>query len=604
MADVAAIAALSRSSDPSARLQALDHLTTHLSTNTAADSASPSLSPSPSSLSSHPPPLLTLLPLLFTLLTDSDAVIRSRAASTLPSALPSLASLPPTSLLSTLSDCLTTLDVTQPSCTAGFQSLPLLLSSLPSSPLAPHPSLTSLASSLISHLPIPPLYTASDDLRQQSLTPPPHHPSLHSAYLTNTHCVLQSLLSLPLLHPLPTPLRIDLTLSLIGHSFSIPSTFHSRYLPSSLSLLVPEWVSPSNAELSLRLQRRLLTSLTPHPSSPPLPSDDEVMQGMLYEALLPPLLKRLRGRMGGKGKGKGQGEGQGQGKGREEWRADVSTPYILFHCLSHLAPTPFTSSLLAERVHDVVPLLLPLLNDWLDRSRCMGSLLLSHLLTLLPFHSVAAFAPLLHHTLDALLTDRDSAAIHVVLPTSVDLLLSTVPPFPLPSAVEEEGRVSARLRFFASFLSALSFLSLSSSAAAPLIRAYLEQLVRLLLFLHRDVLVSLGELLQVLWRLGGYWDEGVRERAWVCVGWVMEVGGRAMRRRAAEVVERLWMAELDAERQVELSARSIAFVGSDSVMGDAAFVVDAKERSAGWSRTVQQVRDMRARIAHKWPGLI
>ena len=594
MADVDAIVALTRSAKRSDRLQALDGIATHFAN--PADNTNPS-SPTPST---SPPPLLTLLPPLFTLMTDpSDATIRQRAFTCLTSSLPSLTRHPLTPLLlSTLTTCLTPLDPTHPSDTLAFQSLPLLLSSsspsLSPASLPPHLPLVSL---LLSHLSIPPLYTTADDSRQQSLPPPPTHPSHHAAYLASSHSILSTLLLLPL-HPLPNPLRLSLLSSLITHSFSIPPSFTYRYPASCLALLPPpEWTSPTNICLSLLLQHRLLP-LPPSSPSPPPPSDDEGMQALLYESALPSLLKRLRERMGGKGEG--------------AWKRDVSSAYVVFHALAHLLPSRSTSAMLAERVHDVVPLLLPLLNDWQERSRCMGALLLSHLLHLLPFHAISAFAPLLQHTLHTALTDRESAATLVVLPTSVDLLLSTTLPFPtspssLPNPKQGEGdeeatRITARLTFFSTFLQSLSFLSLSTSATPALVCAYLEQLVRLLVYMHRDVLVNVGVVLEVLGRLGGYWDEEVRERAWVCVGCVMEVGGRGVRRRVGEVMERLLMAELEAKRQAELNARSVAFVTPE--MRDAPFISEARERSAGWRRTAVQVRDMQIRMNRKWPRLM
>ena len=547
-----------------------------------ADSSQPSspVASPPSPLSQPSEAGVSNISLLLTQLTHSDPVIRQRALS-------SLLSPPPThtssTLLPTLASFLASLDPTDDTSLPAFQALPSILSSLSTSAFDTQRADTiNLLSSLTGKLQLPPLYTEMDGLRQQNLPVPAPQQRQHAAFAANAGSILQSMLSLiPPSAALPSTLRVELLLALMAHSFRLPANFHRKYPAAALALLAPEWLSSDNAACALALQRRLL----PEAEGGPEMADEEV-EGALYEGVLPALLKRLRQRMGGK-------EG--------EWKQDVSTPFVVFHCLSHLTLTrPSTPALLHERVHDVVPLLLPLLNDWLDRSRVLGSVLLSHLLSLLPFGALSAFAPLLQHTLDVLQTDRDSAAIHVVVSVAIDLLLSTVPPFPVATEREEEERMAGRLKSFAAFLASLTFLSLSSSAQVALVRLHAEQLLRLLLWMHLDVLPQMGAVLELLWRLGSYWDEGVRERAWVAVGWVVEVGGRAVKRRSGEVMERLMEAEVEALRQAELGDRTAAFVTED--MKDAPFVVEARERSASWRRTAVQIAELKAALLRRWPA--
>ena len=105
--------------------------------------------------------------------------------------------------------------------------------------------------------------------------------------------------------------------------------------------------------------------------------------------------------------------------------------------------------------------------------------------------------------------------------------------------------------------------------------------------------------MRLVWGLGGYWDEGVRGRAWGSLGWVVEVGGKAMQRRAGQVMEGLVEAEVEAARQVELNERTAGFVGEE--MKEAQFVVEAKERAEGWRRTEMQVRELKAQLIRRWP---
>ena len=520
---------------------------------------------------------------LLALCSDSNDAVRQRALAAVETSVSVVRDAVSVSeLLSALTAAVAALSPTDASAASALRAVTATVSAVPSAAVgAERASRAAFLSAVFTLLQVPAIYTRTDELLQQNLPIPAALQQQHSTYLATAEAALRSVLALaPASSSLPSTLRQELLVALMTHSFNIPASFHARYPAAALSLLRAQWTSPGNVSLSLQLQRRLL------PQSAAAPADDSAMLGVLYESALGPTLKRLRGRMGGK-------EG--------EWKADVSSAFAVFQCLAHLSPDrPTTAAEVGDRAYDIVPLLLPLLSDWLERSRAMGSVLLSHVLAIAPFGSLTAFAPLLQHTLEALMTDRDSASIHVVVPASIDLQLSTVSAFPLSSSAEHGARVDGRLKFFASFLSALTFLSLSSSAQAGLLQLYLAQLVRLLLFMHRDVLPSLAALLPVLWRLGTYWDEGVRERAWVCMGWLVEVAGAAMRRRSSQLMERLMEAELECERQEDLNARTVAFLTED--MRDAPFALETRERTAGWSRTRAQVCDFQQRLIRRWPA--
>ena len=201
-----------------------------------------------------------------------------------------------------------------------------------------------------------------------------------------------------------------------------------------------------------------------------------------------------------------------------------------------------------------------------------------------------------------------------MIPTYVDLLLSSYPPFPLASAVDEAERTAFRLAVLGGHMMAeLQYMSLSptggggagsseSSGGGPaVVCMYLEQLVRLLVWLNVDVLPHLSPLLAVLFRLGSSWDGAVRRRAWVCVGVVMDVGGERMRWHTGKVEEKLRLCEVDCERQMELNERVSGWDESGRPGGESVVVLEARERTEGWKETKRLVIDMRDRLGKRWP---
>ena len=456
------------------------------------------------------------------------------------------------------------------------------------------------ASSLVTAL--PPLirslelhesYSQIDQLQQQGLPTPPDLQGYHTHYSAATSTTLHTLVALlsstssATSSPsalLPKPLLLDLLLSLATHSVSVPSAFRRRYPTAVLSFVTPSWLTATNRALAIQAQRQLYGAKED--------DEDEAVLAALYERHTAALVTRLRARMRGKG---------------DEWKDDPSTVYVLFHLLCHLSASSSTAAqLVLSQLHELVPCILPLLHSHEQRHRVMGCLVLSHLLLLLPAYSFPAFVPLLVHTFAPLLSDRDSATQHIVLPTYVDLLLSACPALPLASAVDEAERTTFRLAVLSGhYLSELHYLSLSSSASTDVVCLYLEQLVRLLVWLNVDVLPSVQSLLQALFRLGTAWDTQVRRRAWVCVGVVMETGGERMGWHRGKVEERLALCAVECERQIELNERVSSGWEDDraggATSGESAVAREARERAEGWKATKQLVVDMRERLNKRWP---
>ena len=345
-----------------------------------------------------------------------------------------------------------------------------------------------------------------------------------------------------------------------------------------LSYVTPPWLTASNRSLAIQAQRLLYGAREE--------DEDDAVLPMLYEHHAVALIKRLRTRMRGKD---------------DEWKDNPSTVYVIFHFLSHLsALSPAASDIVLSQLHELVPCVLPLLHSHEQRHRVMGCLVLSHLLLLLPAYSFPSFVPLLLHTFAPLLSDRDLDTQRIVLPTYVDLVLSSSPAFPLTSAAEEAERTAFRLSVSSGhFLSELQYLSLSSSASVDSVYLHLEQLIRLLVWLHVDVLPHLSSLYTALFRFGVSWDAGVRRRAWTCVGVLMDVGGERMGWHRGKVEERLRLCEVECERQVQLNERVSGWDETDG--GESVVAREARERTEGWRGTKQLVVEMRERLCKRWP---
>ena len=451
---------------------------------------------------------------------------------------------------------------------------------------------------LITTLQLPSIYTEIDEFHQQNLPVPSSLQQQHNDYTTTIAPVALHTL-VHLLQPtaassafasalrLPAGLLCDVLFVLMVNSISIPSTVRSRHSNSDvLSYITVPWLNATNRSLAVQAQRLLLYATAAADND-----DDETVLSRLYERHAASLIKRLRARM--------------RGKGADDWKDDVSTAFLLFHLITHLSPTSSTASNLAlSLLPELVPLILPLLHSHESRHRIIGCLILSHLLLLLPSYSFPTLSPLLLHTFQPLLSDRDLAIQRVVLPTYVDLLLSSAPPFPLLSGgVEEVERIEFRLGVMRDghFITELTYLSLSASASVDSVSLHLEQLIRLLVWLNTDVLPYVSALLGALFRFGISWDSGVRERAWQCVGVVMDVGGERMGWHVGKVEERLRLCEVECERQVELNERVSGWDAGGGGDESSSVAREARERSEGWRATKVLVVEMRERLCKRWP---
>ena len=503
-------------------------------------------------------------------------------------------STPLSRLLPALSQVISSVDATSSADSSTFQLLRLIACSLPSPPSASsadaedcREAVASFVSTLLPHLRIPQLYTDMDSLQLQRMPITASLQHQHAAYTSNAACILQAALTALSLSSfsLPSSLTAELLLCLLPHSFSIPAPVSYRFPATSLSLLQPAFTSPVNRELAVRVQGRLCELTTSARAG-----NEEQMLSVLYERWCVTLLRRLRRRMGGKD---------------EEWKADVSSQYALCQLVSHLsASSPSTSALLSEHEHELVPLLLPLLNDYVQRSKHLGCLLLSHSLLVLPSHSLSGFSSLLSHTLATMLTDREPETVRIVLPTAVDLLMSTTAAFPLSAAQQEEQRLQRRQAFFSSFLSELHFLPLSPAAADPSscpssLQTHLEQLLRLLLFLHEDVLPSVSRLFPVLVSLlTSPVSVGIRHLGLLCFSLLLSIPACHMRRHAGKTAEALLMAQVESRRQAELEDRNVAFVSVE--MQQAPFVLEMRQRAEGWRRTEAECRELMDKLCKRW----
>ena len=442
---------------------------------------------------------------------------------------------------------------------------------------------------LIHALQLPDTYTAIDQLQQQNTAIPLDLQQQHQQHTTATTHTLHTLVALlshtqPQPQPsLPSSLLLDVLVVLMVQCVSMPSSFVRRYPTAVLSYVTPQWLTASNRSLAMQAQRLLCGAGEA--------DEDEAVLSLLYERHAVALIKRLRARMRGKG---------------DEWKDDPSTVYVTLHFLSHLsASSPTSSTVVLEHLHELVPCLLPLLHSHEQRHRIMGCLMLSHVLLLLPSYSFPAFVPLLLHTFAPLLSDRDADTQRIVLPTYVDLVLSSSPAFPLTSAADEAERTAFRLSALSGhFLPELQYLSLSFSAAVDVVCLHLEQLVRLLVWLHVDVLPHVSPLLTALFRFGVSWDAAVRRRAWLSVGVLMDVGGERMAWHKGEVEEQLRLCEVECERQVQVNERVSGWDETDiseTAKGESVVAKGARERTEGWRATRQLVIEMRERLYKRWP---